>query len=267
VIAQAECFADAWELIVVDASRDRLDTARSSHPMLRWLDYRPPSGVRISIPQQRNVGVRESRGEIVIFIDGGCEPQHAWLSNLLRPILAGGEEVAVGRTVGRGLDLYDADGATPEKYVTEFPTINVAVRRRSLDAVGGFDESFEYGSDVDLSWRLTDAGVRLRSAPDAVVTADWGTPVRQLRRAWSYGRAWARLYRKHRHRLRSAWRDHPVPIGYAAFLVGMPLTVVFRFYPALLVVPAIRNWRTGALLTVADHLVLGAGFLRELASG
>jgi GT2 family glycosyltransferase len=45
----------------------------------------------------------------------------------------------------------------------------VLVRRGALEAVGGFDERFALGgADVDLSWRLRDAGVRLLYAPRAV---------------------------------------------------------------------------------------------------
>jgi cellulose synthase/poly-beta-1,6-N-acetylglucosamine synthase-like glycosyltransferase len=264
VATQAAALGPDWELIVVDASGGRLDHVRAANPYVRWLDYEPVSSTRASIPAQRNVGVREARGEIVVFTDSGCQPQPGWLSKLLFPIQLEGEDVCAGRTLGRGLDVYDADGASPDTYLAECPTINMAFRRRAFEAIGGFDESFEYGSDVDFTWRLVDAGVRLRSAPEAVLTTDWGTRRRQLRRAWLYGRARARLYRKHRNRLRTCWRTDPAPFAYAAFLVGLPLTLVFPLYPALLVVPAVRNRRTGALLTVADHLTLGAGFLREL---
>ncbi len=189
-----------------------------------------------------------------------------WASRLLAPILAGEEQVTAGRTVGRGdVDLYDNDGATPCDYLGECPTINMAFTRRAFELVGGFDESFQYGSDVDFSWRLLDAGFRLRSVPDALVSADWGSSRRQLRRAWAYGRARARLYAKHRHRVASEWRTNPVPMAYAAFLLGLPLTLFIPPFPLLLMIPALRNRRTGVALTLADHIVQGAGFLRECA--
>jgi hypothetical protein len=261
----ATAFGEDWETIVVDASRGRFDQIRRTYPSVRWFDYEPPNGVTVSIAHQRNLGVRRSRGDVVVFTDAGCVPQPGWLTALLRPILMGAEDVCVGRTIGRDLDLYDAGGASPDRYLRECSTINLAVRRSVFDALGGFDESFAYGSDVDFSWRLTDRGLRLRSAPDAVVIADWGGTRRQLRRAWAYGRARARLYAKHRHRWRTCWRDDPAPVAYALFLLGLPLTAVWPLYPGLLVVGAIRNRRTGPFLTVADHLLLSAGALSELA--
>ncbi len=45
------------------------------------------------------------------------------------------------------------------------------VRRSTFDKIGGFDRHFFlYGEDVDLSWRLRDAGTQLRYVPDAVLT-------------------------------------------------------------------------------------------------
>jgi GT2 family glycosyltransferase len=266
VSRQANGLEHAAEVVVVDASNGRLDHIRRGHPGVHWIDFRPPAGARISIPHQRNEGVRRAAGEIIVFTDSGCLPEPGWAASLVAPVLDGRERVTAGRTIGRGaVDLYDATGPTPPAYLPECPTINMAFGRSAFDAVGGFDESFEYGSDVDFSWRLVDAGFMLRSVPDAIVTADWGSPRRQLKRAWSYGRARARLYRKHRQRIRTGWRDDPVPFAYAAFLLAFPLTLFFPAYPALLLLPALRNRRTRSALTIADHLLLGAGFLRELS--
>ena len=47
------------EIIVVDASRSRLDDIRLRHEAgVRWVQFEPPPGVQISIPHQRNAGVR-----------------------------------------------------------------------------------------------------------------------------------------------------------------------------------------------------------------
>jgi len=253
------------EIVVVDASEGRLDDIRQSHPRIRWLDFRPPAGVEVSIPHQRNRGVEATTGDVIAFTDCGCIPDDGWAESITTPIVAGAESVTVGRTVGSGLvNMYDAWAVDPPPYVDEAPTINMAFARAAFDRVGGFDESFSYGSDIDFCWRLCDAGYRIRLVPEAIVRADWGSRRRQLRRAWSYGRARARLYRKHHGRLRVAWRADPLPFGYGLFVLSLPLARRFPWYLLILVLPAIRNRRTGALLTVADHILLGAGFLRGL---
>ena len=271
VIAQARALPEPCEVIVVDASQDRLDRVRRRHePAVTWVRFRPPPGVRISIPHQRNAGVRAASGEIVVFTDAGCRPAPDWLKHLVSP-LREGEQVAAGLALtssgGPGPYGHATELARSSRYLTECPTINLAFRREAFEAVGGFDESFAYGSDIDFSWRLIDAGYRIRSVPEAVVLRhDWGTWRRQLRRSYAYGQARARLYRKHRARRRRILRTDPTVVVYPAFLLGLPLTVLFPLYPALLLIPAWRNRTLGAARVVADHLTFGAGVLAELIS-
>src|SRR5262249_25335537 len=160
-----------------------------------------------------NAGVRVATGEIIVFTDAGCIPEPAWLQEIVAPLLDG-ESMTHGLTLGTlgGVELHDRLAAQKIQapYLKECSTINTALRREVYDAVGGFDESFAYGSDVDFSWRASDAAYLIRCAPGAVVRHDWGTPKRQARRAYLYGRARARLYSKHRLRLRHAWRDDPI---------------------------------------------------------
>ena len=265
VCEQARALGEPWEVVVVDASEGRLERVRQRHPGVRWIDFTRPRGVAISIPHQRNLGVREARGEIVVFTDAGCVPFPGWLEELVEPLRHGGEQVAAGiSSAPEGQEgLYDTriHAAAENDYLPECPTLNMAFRREAFDAVHGFDESFEYGSDIDFSWRLVEAGRRIRSAPRAVVRHDWGSKRRQLRRAFLYGRARARLYNKHRSRLLSSWRSDPMIVVYPAFLLGLPLTLRFRLYPLLLAIPAWRNREEGPLRVVADHLAFGVGAL------
>jgi GT2 family glycosyltransferase len=270
VIAQAKDFEKSTEIVIVDASDDRLDYIRRRHEnKVRWVQFKQPPGVRVSIPHQRNVGVRAARGEIIVFTDAGCRPEPGWLARLVAP-LAQDEHITAGLTLAtRGTTgLYDrgARQALESRYLKECSTINLAFHRKAFEAAGGFDEQFAYGSDVDFSWRLTDLGYRIRGVPDAVVRHDWGTRRRQLRRSYVYGRARARLYRKHRTRLKRVLRDDPMMVVYPAFLLGLPLTLVFPFYPALLLIPAWRNRSDGAVRVLMDHLTYGAGILAELAA-
>jgi GT2 family glycosyltransferase len=268
VCEQSRALGEPWEVLVVDASEGRLERIRHRHPDVRWIDFTRPRGVTISIPHQRNAGVSEARGDVIVFTDAGCVPFEGWLERLVSPLLHDGEQVAAGiSSAPEGQEgLYDTriHAAAEQEYLSECPTLNMAFRREAFEAVGGFDESFEYGSDIDFSWRLVASGRRIRSAPGAVVRHDWGSTRRQLRRAYLYGRARARLYRKHRSRLLRSWRRDPMIIVYPTFLLGLPLTRRFPLYPALLAIPAWRNRREGALRVIADHLSFGAGALSTL---
>jgi glycosyltransferase involved in cell wall biosynthesis len=256
------------EVVVVDASQRRLDQVRTDRPWVVWHDYEQPGGVRVTISHQRNIGVARARGDVIVFIDCGCIPRAHWLDRLLAPIFEEGESVTCGPAASQGRTIYSGPnwwGYTSERYVPAAPTINFAFRREAFDAVGGFDESFAAGEDIDFTWRLNDAGYRLRWVPNAVVEHEWGDTGRQMRRSFSYGTAWARLFRKHPRRLKVALKEYPVAVVYPLFLLGMPLTVRYRAYPLLLLVPLWRARHEEApLLVLFDHLVQGAGVLAEM---
>ena len=256
------------EVVVVDASQGRLDQIRVDHPWVAWQDYEQPEGVRVTIAHQRNIGVAKARGDVIVFTDSGCVPRAHWLERLLAPIFDEGEWVTCGPAASQGRTIYSGPswwGYTSEQYVPAAPTINFAFRREVFDAVGGFDESFAAGEDIDFSWRLTDAGYRLRWVPNAVINHEWGGTNRQVRRSFSYGAAWARLFRKHPTRLRTSIRDYPVAVIYPLFLLGLPLTIRYRAYPLLLVIPLWRARHEDApLLVLLDHLAQGAGVIAEV---
>lgn len=269
VASQARAFGEPFEMVVVDASAERLDWIRLRHQAaVRWIDFQRPPGVTVSIPHQRNAGVRAAHGETIVFTDAGCQPASGWLEQLISPF-GEGEDVTAGialGTSGAGPYQLAVRRASTDRYLKECSTINLAFRREAFDAVGGFDETFAYGSDVDFSWRLIAAGYRIRSVPAAIVRHDWGTWRRQLRRSYLYGKARARLYRKHRPGLMHVLRTDPIVVAYPVFLLGLPLTLVFPLYPALLLIPAWRNRSQGAVSAVIDHLVFGAGVLKETVS-
>jgi cellulose synthase/poly-beta-1,6-N-acetylglucosamine synthase-like glycosyltransferase len=273
VSSEIDASTEPCEIVVVDASSGRLDCIRRRHEaVVRWLDFKQPPGVRVTIPHQRNVGVREAHGDIIVFTDAGCRPRPGWLASLIDPF-SKGEDVVAGAHVdaSNGGRFEGGNEIRPEKvgdatYVGECGTLNVAFRRRVFDEVEGFDENLAYGSDVDFCWRLIDLGYRIRYIADAIIENDWGTPRRQRRRAYMYGKARARLCRKHRSR-KSILRNNLSVIINPLLLLGMPITMIFPPYSLLLLVPAhrvgcrgVRGLARGAL----DQLWFGAGVLVEL---
>ncbi|MCU1495362.1 MAG: hypothetical protein JWO62_3126 [Acidimicrobiaceae bacterium] len=257
------------EVVVVDASSGRLDAVRDAHPSARWIDFTRPEGVRVSIPHQRNAGVREAQGDVIVFTDCGCIPGEAWLERLLEPILSGSEQMTCGRTGASGaVDPYNRETSDTTRYLDECPTINLAFRRQVFDDVGGFDETFEYGSDVDFSWRAVHRGFPIRYVPGALVLHDWGSRRRQAKRSFAYGKARARLYRKHilgnsdqsitKRRLGA---NDAVPILYPLFILGLPLSLRYRSYLLLLLIPLWRSRHDRPLDSLVNHLILGAGVI------
>jgi hypothetical protein len=85
-----------------------------------------------------------------------------------------------------------------DREAEHIPGCNMAFRRSRLEEIGGFDNQFRVaGDDVDICWRLRDAGWTLGFSPGAMV---WHRPRgsirRFLRQQFEYGKAEALLERK-----------------------------------------------------------------------
>jgi Glycosyltransferase like family 2 len=255
------------ETIVVDASGGRLDDVRRGFPEVRWIPF-DADPLKPTIPEQRNRGVSASESDVVVFLDASCVPDPGWLPALIRPLVTDGEMLVAGshRSAGkRSIRDEVRHFVGNRRYIDEASTLNLAVARRVFELVGGFDEDFSYGSDVDFTWRAVDAGCRIRYVPEAVVAHEWGPPRSELRRSFLYGQARYRLYAKHARRRRTAWRHDPEAVAYPLFLLVAPLAVINPWIAALLAIPFVKNLRHRPLLTVTHHLVYGAGILTAAA--
>jgi cellulose synthase/poly-beta-1,6-N-acetylglucosamine synthase-like glycosyltransferase len=255
------------EILVIDASApDVLKDIKDAHPEASWHQFVPADPKKSSIPEQRNFGVRKAAGEIIVFIDANCVPVQDWLERMCTPILSNEEDITSGPF--GDVDLSKrivADEARPHTYLSCSGTGNLVFRKSVWERVGGFDETFLYGSDVDFTWRCIDAGYRIRSVPDAGVSHDWGTAGEDYRRSFKYGKARADLLFKHSRRRLSqlAGEIVLVPI-YMIWLCGLALTPWLPWYPLTICVFLLKNMRHKPFTTVSMNLVYTIGFLRQV---
>jgi GT2 family glycosyltransferase len=192
-----------YEVIVVDdGSTDSAGALASRH------------GVRVirtenrGLSAARNTGTAAASGEIVAFCDDDCVPDRHWLRYLVASLRDSGDAGVGGPNVPPpdGL-IADSVGHAPggpmhvlvsEHEAEHIPGCNMAFFRSALEQVGGFDPRFRVaGDDVDLCWRIQDAGGTLGFSPAALV---WHRARRSvaayLRQQAGYGRAEALLERK-----------------------------------------------------------------------
>src|SRR3984885_10964976 len=162
----------------------------------------------------RNTGLGACKTAFVAFLDSDVVPRRGWLEALLghfcdptvalvAPRIVGLAQtdhlVARYEAVRSSLDLGQREAPViPYSSVSYVPSAAIICRSSSLREISGFDEPLRSGEDVDLCWRLVEAGARLRYEPIALVAHDHRIDFRDwvARRAF-YGGSAAPLSVRH----------------------------------------------------------------------
>ncbi len=159
----------------------------------------------------RNLGIKKSKGKIIVFIDDDCIAKQNWLRNLVTGFE--GKIVGVGgriesykpKTVAQKyaqIFLYDHKEAVGGVKEPPHLGTNSAFLKRTLFKVGLFDENLRCGEDVDLSWRLYFAGYNLIYQKKAVIYHRDDKTVFQLaRKIYHYGQARKKNLEMHKENL------------------------------------------------------------------
>ncbi len=144
-------------------------------------------------------------------------------------------------------------------YIYWAPTINLAFKKDLWKKLDGFDESFLYGSDADFTWRWSDAGNKIYFVHNAVITHDWGNAKRDIRRSFDYGKARAKLFAKHPKRLTALLGDNLYVTIYTIYILGLPLTLYFWWYPLFILLALAKNIGDKPFKTVLYNLSYTVG--------
>jgi mycofactocin system glycosyltransferase len=200
-------------VIVVDdgsslpISADDFAGARCDVGVLRHARSKGPGAAR-------NTGFAACTTDFVAFLDSDVMPRRGWLEALLGHFCDPGVALVAPRIVGppitdnlvaryeavhSSLDRGEREAPVlPLSTVAYVPSAAIVCRCSSLRDIGGFDETMIVGEDVDLCWRLIEAGGRLRYEPIASAAHDHRTGVRDwLARKAFYGSSAAPLSVRH----------------------------------------------------------------------
>jgi mycofactocin system glycosyltransferase len=266
-------------IVVDDASPDEAvgDVARAhGATLIRHPVNRGPAAAR-------NTGLAAASAPIVAFVDADCAVTSGWLD----PLVGHFDDPRVAAVAPRIRPRSDSTDLLPRYELTRsaldmgprpelvangaplgyLPSAALLVRRTALEHKG-FDEELRVGEDVDLVWRLTDAGSLVRYEPESVVTheirpqfLDWAG------RHFAYGTSAAELDRRHPRRL--------APARLSLWNLAIVLLVVGRRpTPGISVAAALgvaglsagllaRKLRTSAVSPAVAPVVVGKGLMAE----
>lgn len=201
---------EAWEAVVIDNSAGRAEMALPGDTRIRKITATSNLGFGAAV----NLGWRESSAEYLATINDDARADAGWLeaavaamdARLDAGMCASNVRLADGRTDSKGM-LVARDGSSKQRTVGSgdalLPSGSAAVyRRRMIDEIGGFDESFFlYCEDTDL-------GLRARWAGWGCVYAE-GAKVRHLYSASAGATSPVKARQVEQNRLRVAAKNFP----------------------------------------------------------
>jgi len=238
--------SDRYEVIVVSdvVSSGQLDAlCRKYDAKLIQLNGMPGA--------KRNLGVRESKGEIMSFCDDDVTVDRDWIKALvngfidqlvavvggpnLTPPDAGlrqrssgyifssfvGTATMAARYISNGLSVRSADE-------TDLISCNMAARKSIVDEVGGFPEDIWPNEENIFLHLVKKAGYKLLYVPNAVVWHD-RRPVfaRHLKQNFSYGRGRGEMTKRHPDSVKLV---HFMPSLFVIFLIlGLAASLLMDF--------------------------------------
>ncbi|GGF97153.1 putative glycosyltransferase [Rhodococcoides trifolii] len=188
----------------------------------------------------RNTGLESATTDFVAFLDSDVVPRKGWLEVILSHF----SDPSVGLVAPRIVAL-EPEGSALARYeharssldlgrkeapvhpggpVSYVPSAAVVVRRRAAVECKGFDASMHVAEDVDLCWRLEDAGWRLRYEPVAQVAHDHRIDFRKwFQRKMFYGTGAAPLAARH------AGKVPPIALSKSTLLACLLAASATRF--------------------------------------
>lgn len=189
----------------------------------------------------RNAGLELVTTPLVAFVDADVTTSDGWMNRLLphfedervalvaprvtaTPAGASSDRLRSYEAVRSPLDL----GAEPGRIaagtrIGYVPAAAIVCRTEAIRRINGFDTTLRYGEDVDLVWRLADAGWRCRYEPTATVEhASRTSWVDWYRQRQAYGTAAAPLARRHPGAVAPARLNPWSGFAWLAVMAGRP---------------------------------------------
>jgi len=237
--------------VVVDDDSDRKDLVaevanRHGARLVVLKENRGPAGAR-------NAGLATLTTPYVAFVDSDVEAIAPDLLSLSRHfadprvVLVGPKVVGIVRSARpRWFERYDAEASSltlgdvagvvrPGAAVAWLPSACLVARAAAL--TGGFDDRLRVGEDVDLVWRLTEAGHRVRYDPTVQAHHDARPTVRGwLGRKFVYGTGGAELASRHGDKVAPAVLTPTYAIAAAGVLLRN------RWSAPIALVAAVHGW-------------------------
>jgi len=146
-----------------------------------------PTG-KVSPAIKRDMALKYAKGELLAFIDDDAYPKKDWLKKVVRhfdntcigavggPNMTPPDDSISQRASGLVFATFIGSGNMAYRYVPgkrrfvdDFPSVNLIVRKDVFEEVGGFDNEFWPGEDTKLCMDIVQSGKKILYDPEAIV--------------------------------------------------------------------------------------------------
>lgn len=165
-----------YEIIVVDdGSKDNTGDIAKQYPVtyIRQENNGPATA--------RNRGMKEAKGDIILFTDSDCVPDREWINEMVKPFsntdvaaVKGAYRTEQKRIIARFAQLEFEERFEMLKRagsIDMVDTYSAGFRKEIFRKTGGFDTSFPVANneDTELSYRMSMLGLKMVFNPKAIV--------------------------------------------------------------------------------------------------
>ena len=223
---------DRCEIIVADnGSTDK------TREILKKLNVKYFVETKKGRPSVLNLGIKNSKGEIIVFTDADCIPEPNWLTNVVK----GFSEPLTGCVAGE-IKILGPEGnplvefQKRKRYFSpellrnrQYPYLpagcgaNLAFRRDVFDKIGYFDEDCVRSEDTDICFRMQiQTDYKISYAFDAVIYHKCETSLlRFLKQRFNVGRGQVELRNKYKDRFKKTTIKQKYWTFHSLFMKGV----------------------------------------------
>lgn len=214
-VRAAQLDAPSSEIIIVD----NRSTDQSISLARRWAEQHPEGNLRIveangrsGEPHARNVGLSAARGELVAFCDADDRVGAGWLAGLCRALtttLYATGPIDTSRLNPSWIANVRGTSVTGRSLMYNLVPFahgcNMGFHRNVLHAMGGFDERYLAGCDLDIALRFFNADFEMGYDEAALVHYRLRP---SLKSTFEQGHFYGRYRIPIRNRISNTHRDH-----------------------------------------------------------
>jgi GT2 family glycosyltransferase len=173
-----QSYKKSYEIILVDSSDDKTpDIVKSKFPDIRFIHLQKKTDPGTA----RNMGLKESKGEIILFIDSDCIARPDWIEKMVSlhetkdcaaiggAVLNGNDPNSKVAWAGYMAEFREFLPQHPQREVSHIPTCNISYKRKYLEELGGFNPDYYPQEDLDFNYRLRKTGAQILFNPEIKV--------------------------------------------------------------------------------------------------